>query len=68
MNPRTERLSGAWNFRDVAETARVRPGRLFRSSELSRLDAAGRAALIELGIGDVAEELLRDVFTQLGRA
>jgi protein-tyrosine phosphatase len=50
-----ERLSGAWNFRDVARTAAVRPGLLFRSSELSKLDDAGRRALIELGIGDVAD-------------
>ena len=31
-------LSGAWNFRDVAEETGIRPGRFFRSSELSRLD------------------------------
>ena len=55
MSPTHERLSGAWNFRDVAETAAVRPGLLFRSSELSKLDDAGRRALIELGIGDVAD-------------
>lgn len=51
----TQRLPGAWNFRDVAETAGVRPGRLFRSSELSNLDDDGRAALSQLGIGDVAD-------------
>ncbi len=50
-----ERLSGAWNFRDVAETAGVRPGKLFRSSELSRLDEAGRRALTQLGVTDVAD-------------
>jgi protein-tyrosine phosphatase len=50
-----ERLSGAWNFRDVAETAGLRPGRLFRSSELSKLDEAGRRALTELGVTDVAD-------------
>jgi protein-tyrosine phosphatase len=50
-----ERLSGAWNFRDVAETAGIRPGRLFRSSELSKLDDAGRRALTELGVTDVAD-------------
>jgi protein-tyrosine phosphatase len=50
-----ERLSGAWNFRDVAETAPLRPGRLFRSSELSRLDDDGRRALAELGVTDVAD-------------
>lgn len=49
-------LSGAWNFRDVSEsTAALRPGRLFRSSELSRLDDDGRAALRQLGITDVAD-------------
>ena len=48
-------LSGAWNFRDVAEQTGIRPGRLFRSSELSRLDDAGRAALTKLGVGDVAD-------------
>jgi len=50
-----ERLSGAWNFRDVAETARLRPGRLFRSSELSHLDDAGRRTLAGLGVTDVAD-------------
>jgi protein-tyrosine phosphatase len=49
-------LSGAWNFRDVADgTAGVRPGRLFRSGELSRLDDDGRATLLQLGITDVAD-------------
>ncbi len=49
-------LSGAWNFRDVADgTAALRPGRLFRSSELSRLDDDGRATLRRLGITDVAD-------------
>lgn len=49
-------LPGAWNFRDVADGASgIRPGRLFRSSELSRLDDDGRAALIALGITDVAD-------------
>jgi protein-tyrosine phosphatase len=48
-------LSGAWNFRDVAEETGIRPGRLFRSSELSRLDDSGRMALARLGIGDVAD-------------
>lgn len=50
-----EKLSGAWNFRDVAQTAGLRPGLLFRSSELSKLDDAGRRALTELGITDVAD-------------
>ncbi|QUR65905.1 tyrosine-protein phosphatase [Mycobacterium spongiae] len=49
-------LPGAWNFRDVADIATVvRPGRLFRSSELSRLDDDGRQALSRLGITDVAD-------------
>ncbi|HYQ34778.1 MAG TPA: tyrosine-protein phosphatase [Mycobacterium sp.] len=49
-------LPGAWNFRDVADGATaVRPGRLFRSSELSRLDDDGRATLRRLGITDVAD-------------
>ena len=38
-------LSGAWNFRDVAEETGIRPGRFFRSSELSRLDDGGRTAM-----------------------
>jgi protein-tyrosine phosphatase len=49
-------LPGAWNFRDVADGASaLRPGRLFRSSELSRLDDDGRATLRRLGITDVAD-------------
>jgi protein-tyrosine phosphatase len=49
-------LPGAWNFRDVADGATaLRPGRLFRSSELSRLDDDGRAQLRRLGITDVAD-------------
>ena len=55
MTPAHERLSGAWNFRDVAETAGLRPGRLFRSSELSKLDETGRRAMAELGVTDVAD-------------
>lgn len=50
-----ERLSGAWNFRDVAETADLTAGRLFRSSELSNLDEAGRSTLAGLGISDVTD-------------
>lgn len=50
-----ERLSGAWNFRDVAETATIAPGRLFRSSELSKLDESGRRILAGLGVTDVAD-------------
>ena len=48
-------LSGAWNFRDVAEATGVRPGRFFRSSELSRLSEEGCRRLVELGITDVAD-------------
>lgn len=50
-----ERLSGAWNFRDVTETAGLLPGRLFRSSELSGLDEVGRLELTRLGISDVTD-------------
>lgn len=48
-------LSGAWNFRDVAEETGVRPDRFYRSSELSRLTEEGQRRLIELGITDVAD-------------
>jgi protein-tyrosine phosphatase len=49
-------LGGAWNFRDVAETTGVlRPGRLFRSSELSALHDADRVTLRRLGISDIAD-------------
>jgi protein-tyrosine phosphatase len=48
-------LSGAWNFRDVAEKTGIRPGRLFRSGELSKLDDAGRETLAEVGVTDVAD-------------
>jgi len=49
-------LQGAWNFRDVADTTRVlRPGRLFRSGELSGLADEGRDELRRLGITDVAD-------------
>jgi protein-tyrosine phosphatase len=49
-------LSGAWNFRDVADGVDgLRPGRVFRSGELSRLDDEGRATLRRLGITDVAD-------------
>jgi protein-tyrosine phosphatase len=51
----TDALSGAWNFRDIAEETGIRPGRFFRSSELSGLDDGGRAALSRLGITDVAD-------------
>jgi protein-tyrosine phosphatase len=48
-------LSGAWNFRDVAESAGLRPGRFFRSSELSGLDDSGRELITRLGVTDVAD-------------
>ena len=48
-------LSGAWNFRDVAEQAGIHPGRLFRSGELSNLDDAGRETLRVVGVTDVAD-------------
>lgn len=49
-------LQGAWNFRDVADTNGVlRPGRLFRSGELSELGGDGRDELRRLGITDVAD-------------
>jgi protein-tyrosine phosphatase len=48
-------LAGAWNFRDVAEETGIRPGRFFRSSELSALEDGGRAAMSSLGITDVAD-------------
>jgi protein-tyrosine phosphatase len=49
-------LPGAWNFRDVADAVpALQPGRLFRSSELSRLDDEGQAVLRGLGITDVAD-------------
>lgn len=55
-------LSGAWNFRDVAEHTGIRPGRFYRSSELSRLDDGGREAMLRLGITDVADlRSLREV-------
>jgi protein-tyrosine phosphatase len=49
-------LQGAWNFRDVADTTGVlRPGRLFRSGELSELGDDGRDELRRLGVTDVAD-------------
>jgi protein-tyrosine phosphatase len=48
-------LSGAWNFRDVSQETGIRPGKFFRSSELSRLDDAGRDVFRRLGITDVAD-------------
>jgi protein-tyrosine phosphatase len=48
-------LSGAWNFRDVAEQTGIRPGLLYRASELSRLTDDGGQRLVELGILDIAD-------------
>ena len=49
-------LQGAWNFRDVADsTGTLRPGRLFRSGELSDLGDDGRDELRRLRISDVAD-------------
>ncbi len=56
MTEALRELSGAWNFRDVADGASgLKPGRLFRSGELSRLDDEGRDTLRQLGITDVAD-------------
>ena len=55
MSVEVGELSGAWNFRDVAEETGVRPGRFYRSSELSQLDDAGRHVFRRLGITDVAD-------------
>ncbi len=56
MDAGVRELQGAWNFRDVADsTGGLRAGRLFRSSELSRLSAEGRDELHRLGITDVAD-------------
>jgi protein-tyrosine phosphatase len=51
----TTEVPGAWNCRDVAHATGIRPGRFFRSSELSALDTEGRAALARLGVTDVAD-------------
>ncbi|MUM29759.1 tyrosine-protein phosphatase, partial [Mycolicibacterium sp. CBMA 295] len=48
-------LSGAWNFRDVAGETAIRPGLLYRSSQLSQLSEDGRAVFRRLGITDVAD-------------
>lgn len=55
MKTNIDSLSGAWNFRDIAEETGIRPGRFFRSSELSGLNDGGRAAMARLGITDVAD-------------
>ena len=53
-------LSGAWNFRDLGglrtEDGRtIKPGILFRSSELCLLDANGQRALLQLAVTDVID-------------
>ncbi len=50
-------LSGAWNFRDVASSTAgaVRPGRLYRSAELTKLDDTGIEQLRRFGVTDVAD-------------
>jgi protein-tyrosine phosphatase len=48
-------LPGAWNFRDVSAETGIRPGRFYRSSELSGLDETGRERLRRLGVTDVAD-------------
>src|ERR1700749_4170894 len=56
MTEALRELSGGWNFRDVADgTPTLRPGRLFRSGELSRLDEDGRETRLQLVITDVAD-------------
>ena len=44
--------------RDVAETAGLRPGRLFRSSELTKLDAAGFHGPYSLALAPAQYNLL----------
>lgn len=53
--PDPDALSGAWNFRDIAQETGIRPGRFFRSSELSKLDDDGRTAFAGFGITEVAD-------------
>jgi protein-tyrosine phosphatase len=56
MASRVRDLQGAWNFRDVSDsTGMLRPGRLFRSGELSDLGDDGRDELGRLGVTDVAD-------------
>lgn len=56
MTAELRTLHGAWNFRDVADTTgALRPGRLFRSSELSALNDGDRDCLHQLRVSDVAD-------------
>jgi protein-tyrosine phosphatase len=52
-----DRLSGAWNFRDVTQSTggAIAPGRLYRSGELTQLDDAGLGQLAQLRVTDVAD-------------
>ena len=62
-------LNGAWNFRDVADAPGIglRPGKFFRSSELTTLDDEGRTMLRQLGITDVADLRSRREVERRGR-
>ena len=57
MTDPASRLSGSWNFRDVADSTSgaVVPGRLFRAGELTKLDDTGVAQLRDLRVTDVAD-------------
>lgn len=48
-------LPGTWNFRDISEETGIRPGKFYRSSELSQLDDSGQEQLRRLGVTDVAD-------------
>ena len=50
-------LSGGWNFRDVGDSTggAIRPGRLFRAGELTKLDVTGVEQLRAIGLTDVAD-------------
>lgn len=58
-------LAGAWNFRDLGglrtdDGREIRPGILFRSSELCALDDDGQRALLDLGVTDVVDLRAKD--------
>ena len=55
MESNPDAISGAWNFRDISEETGIQPGRFYRSSELSAVVEAGRAALAGFGIADVTD-------------
>ncbi|MBY4128455.1 tyrosine-protein phosphatase [Rhodococcus fascians] len=53
-------LDGAWNFRDLggvrtAGGSRIRPGKLYRASELSALTEIGARTVLDLGIRTVVD-------------